>query len=90
MVRLQPPDTFTIGSFEACITASSTTFRSLGHSAWPVKTRRMHLYAIVLSFRDVDPGTLNCSDADFVACYPFTMRRGVPTAMSHGMWLNVP
>lgn len=29
-------------------------------------------------------------DADFVACYPFGLRGGVPTAMSHGMWLNVP
>ncbi len=29
-------------------------------------------------------------DADFVACYPFGLRAGVPTAMSHGMWLNVP
>ncbi len=29
-------------------------------------------------------------DADFVACYPYGLRGGVPTAMSHGMWLNVP
>lgn len=29
-------------------------------------------------------------DADFVACYPFGLRGGVPTALSHGMWLNVP
>eukprot|EP00850_Spirogloea_muscicola_P017209 SM000145S00826 [mRNA] locus=s145:248118:250927:- [translate_table: standard] len=29
-------------------------------------------------------------DADFVACYPFSLRNGVPTAISHGMWLNIP
>ena len=29
-------------------------------------------------------------DADFVACYPYGLRKGVPTALSHGMWLNVP
>eukprot|EP00898_Chlorokybus_atmophyticus_P001195 jgi/Chlat1/2076/Chrsp17S02535 len=29
-------------------------------------------------------------DADFVACYPYSLRQGVPTAMSHGMWLNIP
>jgi reversibly glycosylated polypeptide/UDP-arabinopyranose mutase len=29
-------------------------------------------------------------DADFVACYPYGLRGGVPTALSHGMWLNVP
>lgn len=28
------------------------------------------------------------ADADFVACYPFGLRGGVPTAVSHGMWLN--
>ena len=29
-------------------------------------------------------------DADFVACYPYGLRGGVPTALSHGMWINVP
>jgi reversibly glycosylated polypeptide/UDP-arabinopyranose mutase len=28
--------------------------------------------------------------ADFVRGYPFSMREGVPTAISHGLWLNVP
>lgn len=28
--------------------------------------------------------------ADFVRGYPFTLREGVPTAVSHGLWLNIP
>nr|XP_017221330.1 PREDICTED: alpha-1,4-glucan-protein synthase [UDP-forming] 1-like [Daucus carota subsp. sativus] len=28
--------------------------------------------------------------ADFVQGYPFSMREGVPTAVSHGLWLNIP
>ena len=28
--------------------------------------------------------------ADFVAAYPFSLREGLPTAVSHGLWLNVP
>ncbi|CAD7702856.1 unnamed protein product, partial [Ostreobium quekettii] len=28
--------------------------------------------------------------ADFVRGYPFSLRDGVPTAISHGLWLNVP
>jgi hypothetical protein len=28
--------------------------------------------------------------ADFVRGYPFTLREGVPTAISHGLWLNIP
>jgi reversibly glycosylated polypeptide/UDP-arabinopyranose mutase len=28
--------------------------------------------------------------ADFVRGYPFSLREGVPTAISHGLWLNVP
>jgi reversibly glycosylated polypeptide/UDP-arabinopyranose mutase len=28
--------------------------------------------------------------ADFVRGYPFSMREGVPTAVSHGLWLNIP
>uniref|UniRef100_A0A7I4EKE1 UDP-arabinopyranose mutase n=2 Tax=Physcomitrium patens TaxID=3218 RepID=A0A7I4EKE1_PHYPA len=28
--------------------------------------------------------------ADFVRGYPFSMREGVATAISHGLWLNVP
>ena len=28
--------------------------------------------------------------ADFVRGYPFSMREGVSTAISHGLWLNVP
>ncbi|RZR88786.1 hypothetical protein BHM03_00016437 [Ensete ventricosum] len=28
--------------------------------------------------------------ADFVRGYPFSMRSGVPTAVSHGLWLNIP
>lgn len=28
--------------------------------------------------------------ADFVRGYPFSMREGVPTATSHGLWLNIP
>jgi Reversibly glycosylated polypeptide len=28
--------------------------------------------------------------ADFVRGYPFSLREGVPTAVSHGLWLNVP
>jgi hypothetical protein len=30
------------------------------------------------------PGT------DFVRGYPFSMREGKPTAVSHGLWLNIP
>lgn len=28
--------------------------------------------------------------ADFVRGYPFSLREGVPTALSHGLWLNIP
>jgi reversibly glycosylated polypeptide/UDP-arabinopyranose mutase len=28
--------------------------------------------------------------ADFVRGYPFSLREGVPTVVSHGLWLNVP
>ncbi|XP_057980937.1 probable UDP-arabinopyranose mutase 2 [Malania oleifera] len=28
--------------------------------------------------------------ADFVRGYPFSLREGVPTAVSHGLWLNIP
>ncbi|XP_073064210.1 probable UDP-arabinopyranose mutase 1 isoform X2 [Primulina eburnea] len=28
--------------------------------------------------------------ADFVRGYPFSMREGVPNAVSHGLWLNIP
>lgn len=28
--------------------------------------------------------------ADFVRGYPFSMREGKPTAVSHGLWLNIP
>lgn len=28
--------------------------------------------------------------ADFVRGYPFSLREGVPTAISHGLWLNTP
>lgn len=28
--------------------------------------------------------------ADFVRGYPFSLREGLPTAISHGLWLNVP
>ncbi len=28
--------------------------------------------------------------ADFVRGYPFSMREGVSTAISHGLWLNIP
>ena len=28
--------------------------------------------------------------ADFVRGYPFSMREGVATAISHGLWLNIP
>lgn len=28
--------------------------------------------------------------ADFVRGYPFSLRDGVPTAISHGLWLNIP
>ncbi|CAF3079519.1 unnamed protein product [Rotaria socialis] len=28
--------------------------------------------------------------ADFVRGYPYSLRRGVPTAISHGIWLNAP
>lgn len=28
--------------------------------------------------------------ADFVRGYPFSFREGVPTAISHGLWLNIP
>ncbi|KAK4362615.1 hypothetical protein RND71_017856 [Anisodus tanguticus] len=28
--------------------------------------------------------------ADFVPGYPFSFREGVPTAVSHGLWLNIP
>lgn len=28
--------------------------------------------------------------ADFVRGYPFSLRQGVPTAVSHGLWLNIP
>lgn len=27
---------------------------------------------------------------DFVRGYPFSLREGVPTAVSHGLWLNIP
>lgn len=27
--------------------------------------------------------------ADFVGGYPFSLREGVPTAVSHGLWLNI-
>nr|KYP42727.1 Alpha-1,4-glucan-protein synthase [UDP-forming] [Cajanus cajan] len=28
--------------------------------------------------------------ADFVRGYPFSLREGVPTVVSHGLWLNIP
>jgi reversibly glycosylated polypeptide/UDP-arabinopyranose mutase len=28
--------------------------------------------------------------ADFVRGYPFSLREGVPTVISHGLWLNIP
>lgn len=28
--------------------------------------------------------------ADFVRGYPFSLREGVTTAISHGLWLNIP
>ncbi|KAK1273368.1 Alpha-1,4-glucan-protein synthase [UDP-forming] [Acorus gramineus] len=28
--------------------------------------------------------------ADFVRGYPFSLREGTPTAISHGLWLNIP
>lgn len=28
--------------------------------------------------------------SDFVRGYPFSLRSGVPTAISHGLWLNIP
>lgn len=28
--------------------------------------------------------------ADFVRGYPFSLRAGVTTAVSHGLWLNIP
>jgi reversibly glycosylated polypeptide/UDP-arabinopyranose mutase len=28
--------------------------------------------------------------ADFVRGYPFSLRGGAPTAVSHGLWLNIP
>ncbi|PHT36333.1 hypothetical protein CQW23_24033 [Capsicum baccatum] len=28
--------------------------------------------------------------ADFVCGYPFSLREGVPTTVSHGIWLNIP
>lgn len=28
--------------------------------------------------------------ADFVRGYPFSLREGVPTAVSHGLWLSIP
>ncbi|RDX84673.1 Alpha-1,4-glucan-protein synthase [UDP-forming] 2 [Mucuna pruriens] len=28
--------------------------------------------------------------ADYVRGYPFSLREGVPTAISHGLWLNIP
>ena len=28
--------------------------------------------------------------ADFVRGYPFSLREGVQTAVSHGLWLNIP
>ena len=28
--------------------------------------------------------------ADFVRGYPFSLREGVSTAVSHGLWLNIP
>ncbi|MCO5601670.1 hypothetical protein L7F22_055793 [Adiantum nelumboides] len=31
-----------------------------------------------------------CNGADFVRGYPFSLRKGVPTAISHGLWLNIP
>lgn len=31
-----------------------------------------------------------CEGADFVRGYPFSLREGVPTAVSHGLWLNIP
>jgi hypothetical protein len=34
---------------------------------------------------------LSCREgADFVRGYPFSLREGVPTAISHGLWLNIP
>jgi reversibly glycosylated polypeptide/UDP-arabinopyranose mutase len=27
---------------------------------------------------------------DFVRGYPFSLREGAPTAISHGLWLNIP
>jgi reversibly glycosylated polypeptide/UDP-arabinopyranose mutase len=27
---------------------------------------------------------------DFVRRYPFSLRGGVPAAISHGLWLNIP
>ncbi|KAL0441989.1 UNVERIFIED_CONTAM: UDP-arabinopyranose mutase 1 [Sesamum radiatum] len=31
-----------------------------------------------------------CEGTDFVRGYPFSLREGVPTAVSHGLWLNIP
>lgn len=30
------------------------------------------------------------SDNDFVRGYPYSLRSGVPTVISHGLWLNAP
>lgn len=31
-----------------------------------------------------------CEGTDFVRGYPFSLREGAPTAVSHGLWLNIP
>ncbi|TQD83302.1 hypothetical protein C1H46_031159 [Malus baccata] len=35
-------------------------------------------------------GSTHKDGADFVRGYPFSLREGVPTAVSHGLWLNIP
>ena len=57
------------------------------HAAVDLSTgMRVHL----LRWRHLhDTAEFVCA-ADFVRGYPFSLREGVPTAVSHGLWLNVP
>nr|POE75938.1 alpha-1,4-glucan-protein synthase [udp-forming] [Quercus suber] len=34
--------------------------------------------------------TLDWEGADFIRGYPFSLREGVSTAISHGLWQNIP
>ncbi|KAL0441908.1 UNVERIFIED_CONTAM: putative UDP-arabinopyranose mutase 1 [Sesamum radiatum] len=62
--------------------ASCISFRTLPAAASGFWSRRRSTSSPLM--------TIALDGADFVRGYPFSMREGVPTAVSHGLWLNIP